>query len=315
MPSDLALRPILAAQAFVVTREQALAAGVTRRGIDHRIHLGLWQRLLSGIYLVSPQPPTRLQMQMAALLHAGPQSALDDVDACAAVGITAVSPMRERVFVVVPSDAPARTRGFVHVRRTDRNFTVFRAGALRIADLPTALVAMSRRVGSEQQVLAAFSEAVQRGTVRLDDLARAHEAGPPRGKRAAGNALADLGAGVRSAPEGGFRHLAIACPILPPLLYNPRLRLPTGRIVVPDALAVTAGLVHETNGRGPHAREDLFESMQERHDGMTAAGLIVLHNSPRRIRTNGRAVIDEFLQCFVANEGRGLPPGVVLLDD
>jgi hypothetical protein len=120
---------------------------------------------------------------------------------------------------------------------------------------------------------------------------------------------------VWSVAEGWFRRLAIGCRELPPLLYNRRLKLPGGRVIVPDALALEAGLVHETNGRGPHEREDLFESMQERHDAMTTAGLTVLHNSPRRLRARGQTVIGEFCVCYLANAGRGLPPGVVLLDN
>jgi hypothetical protein len=100
---------------------------------------------------------------------------------------------------------------------------------------------------------------------------------------------------------------------LPPLLYNRRLKLPGGRIISPDALALDAGLVHETNGRAAHRRDDLFDDMQERHDAMTVAGLTVLHNTPRRIALRGREVITQFERCYVRDAGRGLPPGVVLL--
>src|SRR4051794_5013825 len=122
-----------------------------------------------------------------------------------------------------------------------------------------------------------------------------------------------LVAGARSAPEGDFRLLAVASAVLPPLLYNPLLQLPSGRLISPDALALESGVVHETNGRRHHAREDFFESMQERHDAMTAAGLIVLHNSPRRLALQPRLVIAEFEACHLRNAGRGLPPGVQLL--
>jgi len=83
--------------------------------------------------------------------------------------------------------------------------------------------------------------------------------------------------------------------------------------VSPDALALDAGLVHETNGRRAHARQDLFEDMQERHDAMTAAGLTVLHNSPRRLATQPRIAIAEFVECHRRLAGRGLPPGVELV--
>lgn len=160
---------------------------------------------------------------------------------------------------------------------------------LRYLEPAAAVIAATRRLSSDRAVLALVSDAVQRGVVGFEALMRAHIQGPPRNSRRADRALEHVGAGVRSAPEGDFRRLAEASTILPPLLYNRMLRLPSGRCISPDALAAEAGLVHETNGRGPHRRDDLFEDMQERHDAMTEAGLTVLHNPPRRIWLAGRA--------------------------
>jgi hypothetical protein len=129
----------------------------------------------------------------------------------------------------------------------------------------------------------------------------------------ADEALAHLGAGVRAASEGDFRNLAEASLVLPQLIYNCLLRLPGGELISPDALAVDAALVHETNGRIAHARSDLFEDMQVRHDLMTTAGLVVLHNSATRVRQRGREVIGQFERCYLREKGRGLPPGIVIL--
>jgi hypothetical protein len=159
-------------------------------------------------------------------------------------------------------------------------------------------------------VLALLSEVVQRQVASYEDLVRAHVRGSPRNARLADAALEHVGAGIRSVAEFDFRRLAEASSVLPPLVYNPVLRLPTGRLVSPDALAVDAGLVHETNGRAAHARVDLFEDMQERHDAMTESGLVVLHNPPRRIRRQGRAVIAQFEHVYLRHAGRGLPDGV-----
>jgi hypothetical protein len=315
MPSDAVLEPLLLAQQSVLSRDQALRAGLTRRAIEHRLATRAWQRVLPRVYIVGLRRPSRVQAQIAALLHAGDGSALDDVDACICAGLTAVPFVKGRVFVAAPEQASARSHDFVVVRRVRKGFTPLVAGPLRYLEPAAALIAMSRRLKSCDRVLASFSEAVRRHLVTHDELVAAHLAGPPRHITFAADALEDTADGVWSVAEGWFRRLAIGCSRLPPLLYNRRLRLPDGRVIVPDALAVDAGLVHETNGRGPHEREDLFESMQERHDLMTAAGVTVLHNSPRRIRTRGQSVIGEFCTCYLALAGRGLPPGVVLLDD
>lgn len=97
------------------------------------------------------------------------------------------------------------------------------------------------------------------------------------------------------------------------MLFNSLLRLPSGRCISPDALIEECGLVHESNGRAAHEEEDLFESMQERHDVMTSAGLTALHNSPRRLLTAADVVEAEWRQCAARLAGRGLPAGVVLL--
>jgi very-short-patch-repair endonuclease len=75
-------------------------------------------------------------------------------------------------------------------------------------------------------------------------------------------------------------------------------------------LIESSAVIHETNGRMAHAREDLFEDMQERHDALTAEGFTVLHNSPRRLRAEDRDVVAEVERCHVRYAGRGLPPGV-----
>ena len=142
---------------------------------------------------------------------------------------------------------------------------------------------------------------------------RAHVQGPRRNARLGDAAIAYLGAGIRSTPEADFLRLVAASTVLPHPLCNATLRLPGGRLVSPDALFVDAGLVHETNGRQAHERADLLEQMQERHDAMTADGLMVLHNSPRRLATHGREAIAEVERCYLRLAGRGLPDGIEIV--
>ena len=67
-----ALLAILERQIAVVTRRQALAVGVTRHALRHRLRVGgPWRRLLPGVYVAATGTPTSLQQEMAALLYAG----------------------------------------------------------------------------------------------------------------------------------------------------------------------------------------------------------------------------------------------------
>jgi hypothetical protein len=126
-------------------------------------------------------------------------------------------------------------------------------------------------------------------------------------------ALRYLAEGARSVAEADFLELAAASPILPKPNCNALLRLPDGELISPDARFLDAAIVHETNGRIAHQREDLFTDMQTRHDAMTAAGLTVLHNPPRRLATHGRLAIAQVERCYLRDKGRGLPPGVTLV--
>lgn len=304
---------LVAAQDHVVTRQQLLAGGVTRHGIENRFEYDGWQRLLPEVYLTHPGEPSRRQRLVAALLYAGEGAAIDADDACAFHGLRAVRPDDDLVRVVVPDESKARSFGFVRVRRTKAPIRVVTTELLRYLEPAAAAIAAARLRRDDRVVLAILSDAVQRRIVSHRDLVRAHVQGSPRNATRTDRALEHLGAGIRSAPEADFRMLAEASTVLPPLLYNARLQLPSGRVVSPDALAVDAALVNETNGRAAHERADLFADMQERHDAMTEAGLIVMHNPPRRLRLRGREAIAQFERVYLRNAGRGLPLGVVLL--
>jgi hypothetical protein len=304
---------LIAGQDGVLHREQALASGLTARAISYRLGVGQWQLVLPDVYLTHPGEPSRRQRLVAALLYAGPAASIDGADACRFHGVTSIALDHEQVHVVVPFGETARSRGFVVVRRTIAEIRTVETDLIRYVEPATAVVAATRRMRSRRSVLAAFSEAVQRRITTRDALLRAHIEGPPRNSRSGDAALAAISAGVRSAPEADFRTLAEASAVLPPAEYNAWLRLPTGRIVCVDALWRSSAVIHETNGRSAHAREDLFDDMQERHDELTAVGFIVLHNAPRRIWDQPRKVIDQVERCHLMHDGQGLPKGVDVL--
>ena len=71
-PDRDALDRILEQQLDVISRQQALAAGLTSHALRHRLRPGgPWQSLLPGVYIAATGAPTTLQQEMAALLYAG----------------------------------------------------------------------------------------------------------------------------------------------------------------------------------------------------------------------------------------------------
>jgi hypothetical protein len=257
--------------------------------------------------------PSRRQQLIAAWLYLGPDGAIDGADACWFHGIKAVSVDASIVRTVVPATSAARSRGFVVVRRTDFELVAVTSQFLRYVEPATAVIAATRDMTSYRSVLAALSDVLQRRVTTYEDLVLAHAKGAPRNRRLATEALESLAAGTRSVPEADFRQLVARSRVLPTVEYNVWLRLSTGRVVCVDALIESSALVHETNGRVAHAREDLFVDMQERHDALTAEGLTVLHNPPVRLRRQGAQVLEQVERCHLRAAGRGLPPGVIRL--
>lgn len=307
------LNAVVTSQDYVLHRRQAYAHGLSRHAVAHRQSYHGWQEILRNVFLCHGGDPSRRQRLVAALLYAGPDAAIDSDDACAFHGVRAVRPDDSRVHVAVPAGSTARSHSFVVVRRSGAGFGVVSTELLRYVDPATALIATARQRHDSKRVLAILSDGLQRRIVTQDDLTRAHVRGAPKNARATDDALAQLRPGVHAVGEAEFRLLAEASATLPALSYNALLRLPDGQLVSPDAIALDAGLVHEVNGRSAHARADLFADMQARHDAMTAAGLVVLHNPPARIRREPRQVLGEVERCYARLAGRGLPPGVVLL--
>jgi hypothetical protein len=56
-------------QDHVITREQALAHGLSRHSVDRLVASGVWRRLASGIFLTVPLEPSRDSLASAPAEH------------------------------------------------------------------------------------------------------------------------------------------------------------------------------------------------------------------------------------------------------
>src|SRR4051812_6230615 len=162
LPTNARLAALIAAQDYVITREQALAFGMTRHGIENCFEYDGWQHLLPSVYLTHVGNPSRRQKLIAALLYAGDDAAIDADDACAFHGMTAVRPDVDIVRVVVPEGSAARNRWFVRVRRTSAPIGVVSTSRVRYLEPAAAAIASVRLRTSDRAVLAILSDALQR---------------------------------------------------------------------------------------------------------------------------------------------------------
>ena len=110
------LRARIAGQAGLVTRAQALGAGMTQRAIEWRLGRGWWVRVHPGVYLTTPGRDDWEMRAVAALLLAGPGAALAGRSAGYAWGLVATAP--SSVEVVIPAGRRVRPVVGVEIRRS-----------------------------------------------------------------------------------------------------------------------------------------------------------------------------------------------------
>src|SRR5580704_2438640 len=114
-----ALARALDQQLGVITRGQAVAVGLTKPALQHRLRLaGPWQGLLPGVYLAATGTPTRIQREMAAMLYAGPGSVITGPAAIRQHHIR--GPVTELVDILIPASRRRRDADFVRLHRSTR---------------------------------------------------------------------------------------------------------------------------------------------------------------------------------------------------
>lgn len=103
---DPVTRARIAGQAGLVTRAQALQAGLSERAVDWRLARGWWTRIHPGVYLTTPGRDDWEVRAVAGLLHAGPGSALGGRSAGHVWGLVTAEP--ETISIVIPAQRRVR---------------------------------------------------------------------------------------------------------------------------------------------------------------------------------------------------------------
>jgi hypothetical protein len=298
MRDDRYLDLLLVTQRGVLSRAQALAAGTTtRHGLEHRLRNGgPCQRLLPGVYLTATGQPTREQLQAAALLYAGPQSFITGPAALAFHGVR--GPKKDTlVDVLIPASCSVTGRSFVAIHRTRRMPSSWVQDlAIRYVLPPRAIADTLCTLDQLSDARTVVASAVQQRlcTVRglAEELADRRGARGARGARDAlfRRVLAEVAAGIRSAPEGELRDLIISSP-LPAPWYNPELYLDGKFLARPDAWWPHAAGAVEVDSKEWHLLPGDWQQTLQRHRRMTAAGIFVVHVTPGQLRSEPQYIL------------------------
>lgn len=114
---DVSIDAILRRQAGVISREQALAAGMTRAAVDHRLRTRRWRPLHPRVYLAGGHHPDDEVRVRAAVLWAGDGAVLSGVAAAWWHGLAEHVPAT--IGVTVSRRRFPRARPGLLVRRRD----------------------------------------------------------------------------------------------------------------------------------------------------------------------------------------------------
>ncbi|MDP9101404.1 MAG: hypothetical protein M3N21_04570 [Actinomycetota bacterium] len=306
----LALEDLLLAQDGMLTRDQALAT-LSGKALRHRLRPGgPWREVLPCVYAGFSGTLAPRQRCRAGLLYAGHGSVLAGATACRLYGLHNV-PETGLVHVLAPSRNKRPGVAFVSVRRTRRRLPLIVRDGLPVCPVARAVVDTCRTLTDVGAVRALMAEAVQRRIVRLPALSSELAVPDMSGKRLALAVVAEVTVGVRSPAEAELRALLRTSTVLPEALWNHRLSDASGRfLAVPDAYFPAAGLVVECDSAAWHLSPEAWESTMQRHARLVAAGLQVLHISPRRRRDDSAAVLDEVERAFLVGRAHGPPAGI-----
>ncbi|MGH3396053.1 MAG: hypothetical protein ACRDPO_15345 [Streptosporangiaceae bacterium] len=264
----------------------------------------------AGVYLTHRGELTPRQRAAAAYLYAGPAMAVTGPAALAWHGLAAEPGYY--VDVLVRSGCRRQSAGFARLHRTGREPDVaFQDGAVSYAPPARAVADTVRQLADPAEIRAVVAVGVQRGKIHIWQLAEELEHGPIRGSAGLRQALAEVDQGVRSAAEADLLRL-IRRARLPMPLLNPRLYADGKFLASPDAWWPDAGVAVEVDSRQWHLSPAAWDQTMARHSRMSSHGIIVLHYSPRQIRSAGKQVAAEIRAALAAGRSRSLPPVTVV---
>jgi hypothetical protein len=176
-------------------------------------------------------------------------------------------------------------------------------GSIQFAMPDRAAADAAREVPSLNEIRAVVANALQRRWCTVEGLEAELRAGPRRGSSPLRRVLAEVASGVRSVPEGDLRKILDAAGIPTPL-FNANVYAGRNFIARPDAWWPDAGVAVEVDSKEWHLSPDDWQLTMSRHARMSAHGIIVLHFTPRQIRTESASVVAQIQAALAAGRAR-----------
>jgi hypothetical protein len=285
-PFDLSMiAPLLVARVG-----DLVALGLPSSTIARRVRSGRWTSPFPGVVVMHGGPPTREQWIAAAMLYAGDGSLVTGIEGARRHGLRRL-PDDLSLHLLVDEDRRRRSERGLIIERTVNMPPAVERGGVVVAPLDRAVLDAARHRRSRDEVRAMLAEVVQQRRTTPRRLRAELDAGNQRGSGLVREVLEELEDGIRSPTEGWGRDL-YARSGLPPMLWNPTLRWPDCRfLATPDSYLPCVGMAWENDSMEFHPVEE--DDTARRRARMVAAGLVVAHHRPRRLKTEPDRVIEE----------------------
>lgn len=293
------VQDIARGQCSLVTRSQALGAGMSDGQIQRRLSGGYWRTVQPGVYLIGLHQPTWEQRLRGAVLFAGPRAAASHRSAHMVWALDGV--LGAPIEIVVPHGQEANLRGvLVHRSRKldDCDVTVY--SGMPVTNVERTLVDMGRFVGP-MTTEKALESALRR---RLTTPPRIWTYLEDRAGRIPGNRVLRgvmLARGVQKAAGSGgevelLRCLRIAGVPDPERQYV--IDLGHGRKATVDFAWPGFRLALEYDSYDIHGGRQAHDADLERQNAIHAAGWELLSYSGGRVHRDGGGVAREVMAAL-----------------
>ena len=292
----------------VARASELIALGLTGSAIAARCRPGgPWQRLGRGALLLADAPPTRSQRIAGALIHAGPDAVLSGWDALHRHGMF-IPPAPGAVHLLVPPYRQVRAGPELVVEHPVRLPEPVLCQGFPVAPLARAAIDTARRLTSPDLARTMLTEVVRRGRVSPTRLRRELEAASTRGNALAHLVLDEVTTQTRALAEACAHQLLVGSGLPPPRWNYPVSDRDGTLLGVVDAWWDDVGLAWDLASYQFHPTPtDLAETVR-RSARLTAAGIVVLHTLPVRLRQEPAVVLDELRQGHHHAAERPRPP-------
>ena len=281
-------------QLGLVGHKQLKDAGASDKQIKYRLEIGHLVSVLQGVYRVVGSPVGFRQDLMAAVLFAGPGSAVSHRAAAVSHGL-----LRSSEVVEICTPRRRRARDLPEGWVVHTSIILPRADLIVVRDIPTTTVERTLidlgAVQSRQRVTFAVESALKKGATDLPMLTYVHARRRGRGRRGAGvlaGVLESIGeTGVTESPyERRLLELIVDVDLpMPQLQYE----VTRGRHLVArvDFAWPDERLIVEVDGHEYHSSRDQRAADAQRQNALTELGFRVVRFTSDQIVTSRPEVV------------------------